>query len=281
MNSSRYYAWVVLDIENWGGRPGSAQSRMQEALRGIIDRARSVCGIVEVAIRRTSRGDGVILGVPAEVAKETITGGFLKSLNRELRCYDDECLPDEEMRLRVSLHAGDAQDGGDEWAGNSVVVACRLVDSEILHRVLAAASSAVLAIIVSDLWYDAVLRERWADPTGYDQVSPRVKDYDGGAWIKVPGFSHPPGLLPSDVPNNHQQTQPPDPQPGGSAITIYGPVGGDAFTGDKIANYGYAAHDPGARRWPVARRRGPCAQDRRGLDRESDGSDCTWLTRPR
>lgn len=248
MNASRYYAWVVMDIENWGGRPGSAQSRMQEALRGIIARARSATSIAEFAIRRTSRGDGVILGVPTEVAKETITGGFLKSLNRELRLYDDECPPDEVMRLRVSLHAGDAQDGGDEWAGNSVVVACRLVDSEILRRVLEAASSAVLAIIVSDVWYDAVLRERWADPTGYDQVVPRVKDYDGGAWIKVPGFSHPPGLLPFDAPQKHQeqyrQARRPDRDSDGSSITVYGPVGGDAVTGGKTVNYGYAA-DPG------------------------------------
>lgn len=262
MNASRYYAWVVMDIENWGGRPGFAQSRMQDALRGIITRATSTSSIAEVAIRRTSRGDGVILGIPTEVAKETITGGFLKSLNRELWLYDDGCTPDEVMRLRVSLHAGDAQDGGDEWAGKSVVVACRLVDSEILHRVLEAASSAVLAIIVSDLWYDAVLRERWADPTGYDQVAPRVKDYDGSAWIKVPGLSHPPGLLPSDAPQKHQKhhrqgppARRPDRISDGPSITVYGSIHGDTFTGDKngdtftgsggkTVNHGYAT-DPG------------------------------------
>ncbi|MDT5279944.1 MAG: hypothetical protein QOJ20_1139 [Mycobacterium sp.] len=255
MNASRYYAWVVMDIEDWGGRPGSIQSRMQDALRGIIARAKSASSIAEVEVRRTSRGDGVILGIPTEVAKETITGGFLRNLNRELRLYDDECPPDEVMRLRVSLHAGDAQDGGDEWAGNSVVVACRLVDSEILHRVLKAASSAVLAIIVSDVWYDAVLRERWADPTGYDQLVPDVKDYDGGAWIKVPGFSHPPGLLPSDAPRRHQgqhwqgfPAERPDRISGGASTAIYGNVYGDTVTGDKYGdsfygNGGKTVHD--------------------------------------
>lgn len=248
MNASRYYAWVVMDIENWGGRPGCNQSRMQHALREIIARGMSASSIEEAAIRRTSRGDGVILGIPTEVAKETITSGFLKSLNRELRLYDDECPPDEVMRLRISLHAGDAQDGGEEWAGNSVVVACRLVDSEILHRVLKAASSAVLAIIVSDVWYDAVLRERWADPTGYAQVAPRVKDYHGGAWIKVPGFSRPPGLLPSDAPLRHrerrEQSSPAQRSArvsGGSSIIVNGPIHGDTFTGNKYGDSFYGS----------------------------------------
>lgn len=248
MNASRYYAWVVMDIENWGGRPGFAQSRMQDSLRAIIGRAMSASSIAELPVRRTSRGDGVILAMPTDVAKETIAGSFLKSLNRELRLYDDECPPDEVMRLRVALHAGDALDRGDEWAGNSVVVACRLVDSEILRRVLKAASSAVLAIIVSDVWYESVLHERWADPAGYDQVAPRVKDYHGAAWIKVPGLSHPPGLLPSDAPprrqERHERDSPAprsDRVPGASSITVYGSVHGDTFTGDKYGDSFYGS----------------------------------------
>jgi uncharacterized protein YegL len=35
----------------------------------------------------------------------------------------------------------------------------------------------------------------------------RVKNYRGGAWIKVPGFSNPPGLGQSDVPQRHQEHQ--------------------------------------------------------------------------
>jgi hypothetical protein len=222
---------------------------MQDALRGVIDRAMSASAIEDHAVRRTSRGDGVILGIPAEIAKETITGVFLKNLNRELRCYDDECPPEEVMRLRVALHAGDAQDGGEEWAGNSVVTACRLVDSEILHRVLTVASSAVLAIIVSDLWYDAVLRERWADPTGYDQVLPRIKDYHGGAWVTVPGFSHPPGLLPSDAArqeHKHQEHKHQEQPRDAPSVTIHGPVYGDNVVGDK-AVYGNVFYGSGGR----------------------------------
>lgn len=251
MNASHYYAWVVMDMENWGGRPGAVQARMQDALRGIITRAMSASAIGEHPIRQTSRGDGVILGISTEVPKETITSGFLKSLNRELWLYADECPPEEVMRLRVALHAGDALDGGDEWAGNAVVVACRLVDSEILHRVLTAASSSVLAIIVSDQWYDAVLREGWADPTGYDQVTPHVKDYYGGAWIKVPGLSRPPGLRPSDRPPHQEPRQKqsrqappahrPNQVPGGSPITVHGAVRGDIITGNKYGDTFYGS----------------------------------------
>jgi len=149
------------------------------------------------------------------------------------------------MRLRIALHAGDAHDGGDEWAGKPVNLACRLVDSEILHRVLAAASTAVLATIVSDDWYDAVLREGWADPVGFDPVVPNLKDYDGGAWIRVPGHLHPPGLRPSDVPGEQQEAAPHAEAsvPGnGPVISIGGNVGRDVIGGNStVVNYGHSA----------------------------------------
>ena len=198
MHPSRYHAMLVTDIEDWGGRPGAVQARLQEALGTILMQAIAAAGVDGGRVRRTSRGDGAIVAFPADVPKETITADLVKALNRGLRLHADECPVDETIRLRVALHAGDVQDRGDEWAGAAVVTACRLVDSEVLHRVLAAAASAVLAVIVSDEWFDAVLRERWADPTGYDPVRPAVKDYDRGAWIRVPGMSHPPGLRESD-----------------------------------------------------------------------------------
>jgi len=196
---SRYYALVVVDIENWGGQPGAAQARMQAALRLILERAMVSVGIGSAGVRSTSRGDGMIIALSTEVSKELVTVPLVKALNRELRIYDDECPPDEVMRLRVALHAGDVHDGGTEWAGEAVVTACRLVDSDVLHRVLTAADTAVLAVIVSGSWYDAVLRAGWAVSTGYDHVRPAVKDYAGDAWIRVPGKARPPGLLPSDT----------------------------------------------------------------------------------
>lgn len=241
MNVSRYYALVVTDIENWGGRPGAVQARMQVALRRILERTMAVAGIENAGIRSTSRGDGLIIALPAEVAKELITDRFVKALNRELRTYNDECLPAEVMRLRVALHAGDVHDGGTEWAGEAVVAACRLVDSDVLRRVLAAADTAVLALIVSAYWYDAVLGAGWADPTGYDRVQPGLKDYAGDAWIRVPGKSHPPGLLPSDT-----ATAPPLPASVASAGPAHvvsfvssGTHIGDNVAGDKVSGGKY------------------------------------------
>jgi len=231
---SRYYALVVTDIENWGGRPGAIQARMQVALRLILERAMACAGIENAGVRSTSRGDGLIIALPAEVSKELITAGFVKTLNRELRTYDDECPPEEVMRLRIALHAGDVHDGGTEWAGEAVVTACRLVDSDVLRRVLNAADTAVLALIVSAYWYDAVLRAGWADPTDYDRVRPGLKDYAGDAWIRVPGKSHPPGLLPSDT-----ATAPPPPAPAAASVCAapHGVsfVNNGTHTGDNVA----------------------------------------------
>lgn len=212
MNASRYYSLIVVDIENWGGRPGLAQSRMQNSLRRILHDSMSEAGVPEVGVRFAPRGDGFIVVVPADVPKEVITADLVRALNRGLRIHDDECDPDENMRLRVGLHAGDIDDRGGDWAGHAVVLACRLVGSDVAHRVLTAASSAVLTVIVSESWFDSVLREGWADRTGYDPVFPKVKDYAGRAWIRVPGQLHPPGLLKVDMAPSDSVDEPGEPR---------------------------------------------------------------------
>lgn len=247
MHVTRYYALAVTDIENWSARPGPVQARMQSALRQILDRATGSAGIAGIDVRRTSRGDGLIVAFPATAPKEVITSRFVKALNRELRLHHDECPPDEGIRVRLALHAGDVHDGGDEWAGEAVVAACRLVDSDLLRGVLAAADTAVLAMIVSDYWYGAVLRPGWADTTGFSQVAVDLRGYVGDAWVRVPGMSRPPGLPPTDgrAVQPEPPAAPPGPgaaaTPGGVQFANYGTHQGDNVAGPKYVGDG-AAH---------------------------------------
>jgi hypothetical protein len=198
VGSSRYYAWAVLDVENWSSRPAVTASSIQQALRQIETQALASAGIDTARVARQPRGDGAILALPGDIAKEVITTEFVEALREGISEYDANCSPDESIRLRLALHAGEALEGEGEWAGQPVVVACRLVDSSVIKRVLAAATGCPLALIVSSAWYDAVVREGYVAADGYREVWVEAKTFADFAWVKTPGRTSVPGLLPAD-----------------------------------------------------------------------------------
>lgn len=167
-----------------------------KALRGL--------GLDPAAVGRQPRGDGAILALPGGIPKEVITTDFVEAIRAATLEYDADCEPEEVIRLRLSLNAGEALDGDGEWAGQPVIVASRLVDSPVIRRVLAASTGFPLALIISAQWYDAVIREGYAPGDGYQEVRVTAKSYSGTAWVRVPGRSRPLGLLPEDAPGPHR-----------------------------------------------------------------------------
>jgi len=204
MRRSRYYALAVLDVENWSGRPAVNAANIQDALRWMEDRALASAGIDRAAVKRQARGDGAILALPGDVAKEMITAPFVEALREAVEEHDADCDERESIRIRLALHAGDVLDGEGEWAGQAVIVACRLVDSAVIKRVLAASNPSPLALIVSDAWYDSVVKEGHVSSQGYRQVRVQEKTFVGRAWIKVPGRTQPPGVRSEDDPGQHR-----------------------------------------------------------------------------
>ena len=132
------------------------------------------------------------------MAGALIATTFVETLEMALVDHNQHLDPRLQIRIRLSLHTGNVIDSDGEWARQSVFVASRLADSQVVKRVLAAAQDSPLALIVSGDWYDAVIRSGYVSPTGYQQVWVKEKDFAGAAWVKVPGLVHPPGLLPED-----------------------------------------------------------------------------------
>jgi class 3 adenylate cyclase len=232
---SRYLSLVVVDIENWSGRTAVIQAELQRELREIAEASAGVTGTAWPEVRVTTRGDGLVLGYPADVPKEHLSDHLVVALTRALRAYGGRCRPGADMRLRVALHAGDVLADGEEWSGRAVTVACRLVDSDVLHRVLTAADRAVLAVIVSGEWYEAVVRQGYAADAGFEEVWFEGKGCSGPAWVRVPGYSEPPGLTPADLP------RPDGPAPrddAGGQIVVHG----DYVLHHKISFHGPVGH---------------------------------------
>jgi len=166
--------------------------------------------------------------------------------------HDANCDPAESIRIRLSLHAGDVIEGEGEWAGQPVIAACRLVNSAVIRRVLAAAAPSPLALIVSDDWYAAVVKEGYASGQGYQQVWVQEKTFGSLAWVKGPGRTSPPGLRPEDDPGRRHQ--PPAPQspaeqvPARKYVVKHGNLISDStFEGDVVFGNKYGNSDPTSR----------------------------------
>jgi hypothetical protein len=201
---SRYYAWAVLDVEDWSSRPAVSGARIQRALSQLVTQSLASADIDPARVARQPRGDGAVLALPGDIAKEVITAEFVEALREAVSEYDLNCAPADLIRLRLALHAGEGLAGDGEWAGRPVITACRLVDSPVLKRVLAASIGYSLAVIVSSDWYNAVVREGYVAADGYREVWAEVKSFADFAWVKVPGCSSPPGLLPEDHAARHR-----------------------------------------------------------------------------
>lgn len=218
MPNSRYYIWVIYDVEAWSRKPAVHGARIQEVLHEIEHQAFLRTGIDPNKVERQPTGDGAVLAIPGDISKELVTTKFVDAVRESVEAHDASCPPGEVIRLRLALHAGDGLPGDGEWAGPGVVLASRLVNSPLLRRVLKAATGSALALIVSDDWYQSIIRQGLAPADGYRQVLAREpeKDFSSLAWVRVPGRGSPPGLTPGDLPGSGAQGSPASPAPGHS-----------------------------------------------------------------
>jgi len=189
---------VVCDVEDWSSRPAVAQQRIQVALSGLMNRALTRIGIDGSTVPRGRRGDGMILALPGTMDKARVTTTLVDAVRECLFSYAIDAGDDEQIRLRLVLHAGEVVVGDGEFAGGSVVQACRLVDSHVTRQVLNASRGAPVVLAVSDDWYRATAGEGYVPKTGFEQVTVQEKSFRETAWIKVPGLSSVPGLTDDD-----------------------------------------------------------------------------------
>jgi hypothetical protein len=218
----RHYVWVVYAVEEWSGRPGGVQQIVRPVLRELEARALGRSGIDPARARREATPDGVAVTLPAEVPLETISARFADALCDGIEQHDSECPPAQIIRLRLALHVGAAHEGQPE---EGPATAGRLVGATVLRRVLAAATGSALALIVSDDWYQAAAHRGARSSGGYQEVRLGPDATAGTAWVRVPGCTQPPGLLPADRPGaGHSPAGLPD-EPTGTAGTNIGRVG--------------------------------------------------------
>lgn len=191
-----YRLMAVLDVARFGERTDPEQAALRENLYRITDVALSVAGIEPVG--KDDRGDGIMLLLPGNTPKQRLLGLFVDALGNGLRAHAQRHGGTaRELRVRLALHAGEVARDGRGWVGTDLNTAFRMVDLPALRGTLAAAARAVLAVAVSEVLYEAVVRHGYPgiDPAEYAAVDFSVKELrDRRLWLRVPGYHQPPGL---------------------------------------------------------------------------------------
>jgi tetratricopeptide (TPR) repeat protein len=150
------------------------------------------------------RGDGVLVMVPANVPKSVFAESLPRELVSALLGHNRGRGVEEQIRLRLALHAGEIHYDKHGVVGGAVNLAFRLLDAPVLKDALAE-SSGLLAVITSSWFYDEVVwHSASAKRETYVQVRVAAKETDAVAWICLPDSTVRPSQTPlpgPDVPH--------------------------------------------------------------------------------
>jgi effector-associated domain 2 (EAD2)-containing protein len=140
---------------------------------------------------RQDGGDSILVLVDSKVPKGAFAGDLLRALLAALRAHNETHDPEERIRLRMALHAGEVAYDDHGVNGPAIIHASRLCDAPTLKQALAE-SSGELAVIASDWFYEDVIRHNPAyEPTAYRRVPVQVKETNAFGWIRLPGQEPP------------------------------------------------------------------------------------------
>jgi class 3 adenylate cyclase len=123
--------------------------------------------------------------VSPEVPKSWLVTRLPAQLAAALDEHNASCSANARIRLRMALHAGEIHPDAHGVTGSAVNRTFRLVEAPVLKAALGG-SAGVLALIVSDWFYDEVVRhEPAADPGCYRPVHAVVKETQAAAWMRI------------------------------------------------------------------------------------------------
>ena len=185
----------TVDIVGYGGMDrtrenlGTLRAGMYDSVMGAFAEA----DIPWEDCFRQDGGDSILVLVDGKVPKGAFAGKLLKALLAALCAHNEKHDLEEQIRLRMALHAGEVAYDDHGVNGPAIIHASRLRDAPTLKQALAD-SSGTLAVIASEWFYGEVIRHNPDyEPKAYRRVPVDVKETNDFGWIHLPGHE-----LPSD-----------------------------------------------------------------------------------
>jgi class 3 adenylate cyclase len=180
---------MAVDIAGYNDPKRTTAHRLvvHEGFWKIMRTAFADAGIPWDALFRENTGDGVMIHLPAEVAKADLVAELPDRMLAELRRYNEVHADEANVRLRVALHAGEVYQGSNGTISDANSFAFRLLDATSVKDALKE-SKAVLALVVSDTFYQDVVRaDPAADALSYRRIPIENKETKTEAWLRLLG----------------------------------------------------------------------------------------------
>jgi hypothetical protein len=201
-------AILIVDVENFGdpARTNTDQLAVRDAMYRALRQSFAMARINWAECVTEDRGDGALVLVPPAVPKSWLVTRLPAHLTEMLVRYNAACPAQARIRLRMALHAGEVHPDAHGSAGTSINRAFRLIEAPASRTALRH-SSGVIALIVSDWFYDEVVRHHpAAEPSCFRQVHVAMKETEMTAWVRV---LEPEGGPARHVPEQERPAPPP------------------------------------------------------------------------
>jgi hypothetical protein len=200
-------AILIVDVENFGdpNRTNTHQLAIRDTVYKVLQQSFEKASITWAKCVTEDRGDGVLILIPPTVPKSLLVEKLPARLAEMLIQHNAGCPAQVRIRLRVALHAGEVHSDEHGHAGTSINRAFRLIEASASRTALRQ-SSGVVALVVSDWFYDEVVRHcPDAEPSYFRKVHVTVKESKMTAWIRILGPDER-SIFPDARPQPGQQT---------------------------------------------------------------------------
>jgi hypothetical protein len=173
---------VVVDIEGFSRMNILTQAAIMVRLEKILDRASVSARLFRAKWTRQSRGDGELSVLPPETDVARVVADFTHEIVAELKNASRSGL-----RLRISMNHGTLTGGSFGPVGDTLVVACRLLDAKVARETLAKEVEDDVVVVISERLYQDVVatRFRGLDPERFQPLTEHVKGRTYRGYICV------------------------------------------------------------------------------------------------
>jgi class 3 adenylate cyclase len=179
---------IMSDAAGYSGRTDAEQPGLQQEVVGALTEAADMAGLERGRWDVQSNGDGELAVLPGDIAEWTVIDRFPSALHDVLTRVNAGRA--DRLRMRVAVHHGLVRRAAGGYAGNGVVTAARLVESETARNVLRACPTADLVVLLSSSLYNEVVRQRHTTALSaedFREVTVTTKTFHDTAWLHVPG----------------------------------------------------------------------------------------------
>jgi hypothetical protein len=178
---------VAIDVEGFGDRRRTNRNQVavRDGLYQAVREAFNQAGIPWIDQDHEDRGDGMFILVGSDVPKSLFVESLPMTLVSALRRHNDDHPAQEQIRLRMALHAGEVNYDEHGVTAAAINLVFRLLESRALKRLLAN-SERTLAIITSSWFYEEVVKHSSVAAAAYRPLQLTVKETRTTGWVCLP-----------------------------------------------------------------------------------------------